>query len=137
MERRSRSPALIEATGPRRPVKGTALKYSAQPSSSVCRLPIEGGLLPLDQASNCLFAFNDSAVTLGPDSTSRLFMGDPMSEPNHDGSADQHIEQTEMLIGRREVVGETLMRFAKYTAPAMLVVLMSSAGAKAACSPCE
>ena len=60
-----------------------------------------------------------------------------MSEPSHDGSADQQIEQTEMLIGRREVVGEALTRFAKYTAPAMLVVLMSSAGAKAACSPCE
>lgn len=64
-------------------------------------------------------------------------MGGLMSEPSHDGSADQQIEQTEMLIGRREVVGEALTRFAKYTAPAMLVVLMSSAGAKAACSPCE
>ena len=62
-----------------------------------------------------------------------------MSEPNDHGSADEHTEQTEMCIGRREVVGEALIRFAKYTAPAMLVVLMSSAGAKAVppCSPCD
>ena len=58
-----------------------------------------------------------------------------MSEPIDRGSAD---EQTEILIGRREVVGEGLKRFAKYTAPAMLVVLMSTPEAKAnvPCSPC-
>ena len=45
-----------------------------------------------------------------------------MSEPNHsDGSADEHTKQTEM-VGRREAV----VRFAKYTAPVMLAVLMSS-----------
>jgi Coenzyme PQQ synthesis protein D (PqqD) len=27
----------------------------------VCRLPIDGGLLLLDRASNCLFAYNDTA----------------------------------------------------------------------------
>jgi hypothetical protein len=61
-----------------------------------------------------------------------------MSEPNHSGSADEHTEQTETLIARREVVGEGLMRFAKYTAPVMLAVLMSTAGAKAVpCSSCN
>ena len=61
-----------------------------------------------------------------------------MSEPNDDGSAE-HTEQTETLIGRREVVGEALTRFAKYTAPAMLVVLMSSSVGKATpcVSPCD
>ena len=61
-----------------------------------------------------------------------------MSEPNHSGSADEHTEQTETLIARREVVGKGLMRFAKYTAPVMLAVLMSTAGAKAVpCSSCN
>jgi hypothetical protein len=59
-----------------------------------------------------------------------------MSEPNHSGSADEHTEQTETLIARREVVGEGLMRFAKYTAPVMLAVLMSSAE-KAKAVPCS
>jgi hypothetical protein len=54
-----------------------------------------------------------------------------MSEPTHSGSADEHTEQTEMLIDRREVVGEALTRFAKYTAPAMLVALMSASAGKA------
>ena len=66
-------------------------------------------------------------------------MGGLMSKPDDHGSADEHTEQTETLIGRREVVGEALMRFAKYTAPAMLVVLMSSSEGKAKCttSPCD
>jgi Coenzyme PQQ synthesis protein D (PqqD) len=33
----------------------------ARPSQLVRRFPIEGGLLLLDQASNCLFAYNDTA----------------------------------------------------------------------------
>jgi len=56
-----------------------------------------------------------------------------MSEPIDSGSADEHTEQTETLIGRREVVGEAVMRFAKYTAPAMLIVLMSTTDGKAVC----
>ena len=36
-------------------------KRPTQPSPSVCRLPIGGGLLLLDRASNCLFAYNDTA----------------------------------------------------------------------------
>jgi hypothetical protein len=57
-----------------------------------------------------------------------------MSEPNHSGSADEHTEQTE-LVGRREAV----MRFAKYTAPVMLAVLVSTTDGKAqtCASPCE
>jgi hypothetical protein len=51
-----------------------------------------------------------------------------MSEPVDRSSADEHTEQPEVLIARREVVGEGLMRFAKYTAPAMLAVLMSTSG---------
>jgi hypothetical protein len=35
--------------------------HPAQLSPSVCRLPIDGGLLLLDRASNCLFAYNDTA----------------------------------------------------------------------------
>jgi hypothetical protein len=54
-----------------------------------------------------------------------------MSEPNDCNSADEGAEQTEMLIDRREVVGEAVLRFAKYTAPAMLVVLMSATDGKA------
>jgi hypothetical protein len=54
-----------------------------------------------------------------------------MSEPNDCGSANARTEQSEVLVGRREVVGEAVTRFAKYTAPAMLVVLMSTAAAKA------
>jgi len=46
-----------------------------------------------------------------------------MSEPVDRSSAD---EQTEILIDRREVVGEAVTRFAKYTAPAMLAVLIST-----------
>jgi hypothetical protein len=49
-----------------------------------------------------------------------------MGEPNDCGSADEHTEQTEVPIGRREVVGEGLTRLAKYTAPVMLAALMSS-----------
>jgi hypothetical protein len=49
-----------------------------------------------------------------------------MSEPNDRDSADEHAEETEM-VGRREAV----KRFAKYTAPAMLVVLMSTTEGKA------
>jgi HPr Serine kinase C-terminal domain/Coenzyme PQQ synthesis protein D (PqqD) len=36
-------------------------KYPAWPSRSVHRFPIDGGLLLLDRASNCLFAYNDTA----------------------------------------------------------------------------
>lgn len=54
-----------------------------------------------------------------------------MSELDGNSSADEQTEQTEILIDRRKVVGEALTRFAKYTAPAMLVVLMSSGRAKA------
>ena len=39
----------------------SAQEYSALPSPSVCRIPIEGGLLLLDRASACLFAFNHTA----------------------------------------------------------------------------
>jgi hypothetical protein len=52
-----------------------------------------------------------------------------MSEPNDRDSADERTEQTEM-VGRREAV----MRFAKYTAPVMLAVLMSTTDGKA--GPC-
>jgi hypothetical protein len=55
-----------------------------------------------------------------------------MSETNDSGSANERAEQTEMLIGRREVVGEGLTRFAKYTAPIMLAALMSSSASKKA-----
>ena len=61
-------------------------------------------------------------------------MGAVMSEPKDSNSADERVEQTEVLIGRREVVGEGLKRFAKYTAPAMLAVLILSNQAKA--TPC-
>jgi hypothetical protein len=56
-----------------------------------------------------------------------------MSELDRD-SADECAEQTETLLGRREVVGESLMRFAKYTAPIMLAALISSTGKPAAAS---
>jgi hypothetical protein len=51
------------AVGPRRPVKRTPAqsKHPTQPSPSVRRFSIEGGLLLLDRASNCLFAYNDTA----------------------------------------------------------------------------
>jgi hypothetical protein len=49
--------------------------------------------------------------------------GTLMSEPVDRGSSD---EQTEILIYRREVIGEAVTRFAKYTAPAMLAVLIST-----------
>jgi hypothetical protein len=62
---------------------------------------------------------------------SMKWMGGLMSELHDHGSADEHTEQTEMLIGRREVVGEAVMRFAKYTAPVMLAVLMSASQGKA------
>ena len=52
-----------------------------------------------------------------------------MSEPVDRSSAD---EQTETLIDRREVVGEAVTRFAKYTAPAMLAVLISTSTSKKA-----
>jgi hypothetical protein len=57
-----------------------------------------------------------------------------MSEPNDRDSADEHTEQTEM-VGRREAV----KRFAKYTAPAMLAVLISASEGKASAggvTPC-
>ena len=41
-------------------------------------------------------------------------------------------EQPETLIDRREVVGEAVTRFAKYTAPAMLAVLISTSASKKA-----
>jgi hypothetical protein len=55
-----------------------------------------------------------------------------MSEPNDRDSADD-AGQTEM-VGRREAV----KRFAKYTAPVMLAVLMSTRDGKAlsTCSNC-
>jgi hypothetical protein len=53
-----------------------------------------------------------------------------MSEPADRSSAD-NTEQPEVLVGRREVVGEALTRFAKYTAPVMLAVLMSTSHGKA------
>jgi hypothetical protein len=43
-------------------------------------------------------------------------------------SADERPEQSEMLVDRREVTGEAVKLFAKYTAPAMLVALMASSG---------
>jgi hypothetical protein len=46
--------------------------------------------------------------------------------------SDKQTDQTEMLIGRREVVGEGLTRLAKYTAPIMLAALMSSSASKKA-----
>jgi hypothetical protein len=46
-----------------------------------------------------------------------------MSEPADRNSADEHTEQTE-LVGRREAV----KRFAKYTAPVMLAMLVSTSG---------
>src|SRR5262249_2619052 len=51
------------AVGSCRPVKRTPAqsRQPVQPSPSVCRFPIEGGLLLLDRASNCLFAYNDTA----------------------------------------------------------------------------
>ena len=52
-----------------------------------------------------------------------------MSEPVDRGSAE---EQPEILIDRREVVGEAVTRFAKYTAPVMLAVLMSSSASNKA-----
>jgi hypothetical protein len=55
-----------------------------------------------------------------------------MSEPNNCHSADGQSEQTE-LVGRREAV----VRFAKYTAPVMLAVLMSTtAGEAVPCVSC-
>jgi len=48
--------------------------------------------------------------------------------------SDKHTDQTEMLIGRREVVGEGLTRLAKYTAPVMLAALISATN-KTAASP--
>jgi hypothetical protein len=46
-----------------------------------------------------------------------------MSEADDHGSANESTEQTEML-GRRAA----LTRFAKYTAPVMLAVLISASG---------
>jgi hypothetical protein len=51
-----------------------------------------------------------------------------MGEPNDCSSADEHAEQTEM-VGRREAV----KRFAKYTAPVMLAVLVSTSGKAQPC----
>jgi hypothetical protein len=50
-----------------------------------------------------------------------------MTEPNDRDSAAERTEETEM-VGRREAVA----RFAKYTAPVMLAVLMSTSGKAAA-----
>jgi hypothetical protein len=55
-----------------------------------------------------------------------------MSKADIDGSVHDGAEQTETLIGRREVVGEGLTRLAKYTAPIMLAALMSSSVSKKA-----
>ena len=52
-----------------------------------------------------------------------------MSEPNDRDSADERTEETKM-VGRREAV----KRFAKYTAPIMLAVLMSTTDGKAQCA---
>src|SRR5947207_524818 len=50
------------AAGQRHPARQTPARLkSARPSPSVRRFPIDGGLLLLDQASNCLFAYNDTA----------------------------------------------------------------------------
>jgi len=51
-------------------------------------------------------------------------MGAKMSKPDDHGPADERAEQTEGLVdqGRRDA----LMRFAKYTPPAMLAVLISA-----------
>jgi hypothetical protein len=51
-----------------------------------------------------------------------------MSEPDNSRSAGERAEQPEILVDRREVTGEAVKRFAKYTAPAMLVALMASSG---------
>jgi hypothetical protein len=58
-----------------------------------------------------------------------------MSELDGHSPAGEHTEQTEILIGRREVVGEAVTRLAKYTAPAMLVMLMSTTSGHAVCAP--
>jgi len=52
-----------------------------------------------------------------------------MKELGVDGSAEKGTEQTEVHLnqGRRDA----LMMFAKYTAPAMLVALISTTGGKA------
>ena len=55
-----------------------------------------------------------------------------MSEPKDSNSADERVEQTEVLIGRREVVGEGVMRLAKYTAPVMLAALIATSSGKPA-----
>jgi hypothetical protein len=55
-----------------------------------------------------------------------------MSEPEGKVSVDENAEKTEDLVGRREAIG----RFAKYTAPAMLAVLMSTKSATACVSNC-
>jgi Coenzyme PQQ synthesis protein D (PqqD) len=47
--------------GARRPTKQAPFRSAARPSPSVRRFPIDGGLLLLDRASNCLFAYNDTA----------------------------------------------------------------------------
>jgi Coenzyme PQQ synthesis protein D (PqqD) len=51
------------AAGARHPAKRSLSrsKYAARPSPSVRRFPIDGGLLLLDRALNCLFAYNDTA----------------------------------------------------------------------------
>ncbi len=45
-----------------------------------------------------------------------------MSKPNSHGAADDGAEQTDELVNRRNAVA----RFAAYTAPAMLAVLVST-----------
>ncbi len=50
-----------------------------------------------------------------------------MSKPNNHGAADDGAEQTDELVNRRKAVA----RFAAYTAPAMLAVLMSTREGKA------
>ncbi len=50
-----------------------------------------------------------------------------MSKPNSHGATDDCAEQTDELVNRRNAVA----RFAAYTAPAMLAVLMSTREGKA------
>jgi hypothetical protein len=51
-----------------------------------------------------------------------------MREPDNRSSADDRAAQSEKFVDRREATGEAVKLFAKYTAPAMLVVLMASSG---------
>ena len=59
--RPARSELPRRSAGERRSRKAIRSEQAARPSPSVRRVPIKGGLLLLDQASNCLFAYNDTA----------------------------------------------------------------------------